>query len=275
MSSSRVAYLLAACVFSASILASAQQSTATVVLPPVVQRDPQAVSLLQQSLALMTKGVPVTDATLSGSATRTAGSDQESGEVVLQAKGTQESKVALRLSNSTYTEVRNFQDGAPEGSYAGSDSVVYPLAQHNCFTGAAWFLPPLSDLASVIGNPSANISYVGQETWDGVTVQHLRFWLPVSSPDSAAVQAIAHLSTTEVYLDFTTDLPVAMTFATHPADNSSVDMPVEIRFSNYQQASGILLPWHIQKFVNDSLNLDLTVSSVTINSGLSDSNFIL
>jgi hypothetical protein len=226
-------------------------------------------------MALMTKGVPVTDATLSGSATRTAGSDQESGEVVLKDKGTQESTVVLTLSNSTYTEVRNFQDGAPEGAYAGLDGVAYPLAQHNCFTSAVWFLPPLSALASAIGDPTANISYVGQEARDGVAVQHLRVWLSVSSPDAAAVQAVTHLSTTDIYLDFTTDLPVAMTFATHPADNSSIDMAVEIRFSNYQQESGILLPLHIQKFLNGSLNVDLTISSVTINSGLPDSNFTM
>jgi hypothetical protein len=273
MSSSRVAYLLAACVFSASILASAQQSTLTSVPPPMVKQDPQAVSLIQQSLAAMTKGVPVTDATLSGSATRIAGSDQESGEVVLQAKGTQESKVALTLSNSVYTEVRNFQGGAPEGSYAGLDGVVYPLAQHNCFTGAAWFLPPLSTLGSAIGNTGADLSYIGQEALDGVAVQHLRVWLSISSPDAAAVQAIAHLSSTDIYLDSTTDLPVAMAFTTHPADNSSIDIAVEIRFSNYQQVSGILLPLHIQKFLNGSLNIDLTISSVTINSGLPDSNF--
>ena len=252
-----------------------QQTPQTATSSPTIQQDPQAISLLQQSLVAMTKGNVITDATLSGSATRIAGSDQESGEAVLQAKGTQESKIALTLSDSTYTEVRNFQAGAPEGSYAGSDSVVYPLAQHNCFISPAWFLPPLSTIASAIGDPTTDISYIGQGTWDGVAIQHLKIWSSVSSPDVASVQAIAHLSTTDIYLDFTTNLPVAMTFTTHPAENASVDIPIEIRFSNYQQMSGILLPMHIQKFLNGSLSIDMNLSSVSINSGLPDSIFTM
>jgi hypothetical protein len=235
--------------------------------------SPQAVSLLQQSLAAMTNGVSVSDVTLSGTVTRIVGTDDASGQAVLEAKGTQESKLSLSLSGSDYSEVRNFTAGAATGSYSGPDGVVHAQAFHNCFTDAAWFFPPLSSIASALGNASANTSYVGQETVNGLAVQHVRLWLSVSSPDTAAVTAIAHLSAIDWYLDSTSALPLVVRFTTHPPDNSSVDIPVEIRFAQYQRANGVLLPFHIQKLFNGGLMLDLTISSATINSGLPDSDF--
>jgi hypothetical protein len=75
--------------------------------PITVSRDPQAIALLQQSLTNMTNGVPIADVTLSGTATRIVGPDQYSGQVALEAKGTQESRIALSLSGFSLTQVRS------------------------------------------------------------------------------------------------------------------------------------------------------------------------
>ena len=247
----------------------------TLTTQSAIVRDVEAVSLLRQSLAAMTNGVPVSDVALSGTATRIAGSDQESGQAALEAKGTQESRVSLSLSNYALTEARNFVDGAPEGTYAGSDGIAHQLAQHNCFTDAAWFFPALPSLASGLSGQSADVSYIGQETLYGRAVQHVTVWQSASSPDVAAVKAIAHLSAIDWYLDSASAMPIAVRFTAHPPENSSADMAVEVRFSNYQQVNGILLPFHIEKFLNGGLVLDLTIGSATINSGLPDSDFIL
>jgi len=251
----------------------AQQPTSTTSSPAT--SDPQAVALLQESLTALTGGVAVSDVTLTGSAHRIAGSDEELGQFTLEAKGTQESKVALTLSASTYAEVRNVSEDSPEGSFASSNGTVYPLAQHNCFTDSAWFFPPLSSLSSALSNPGENVAYVGQETLDGTAVQHVRVWLTVQSPDAVAVKLIAHLSTVDWYLDASSLLPVAERFTTHPADNASVDLSIEIRFSNYQRTDGVLVPLHIQKFLNGGLTLDLNVTSVSMNTAPSDSDFQL
>ncbi len=250
----------------------AQQSSATT---NPTTNDPQAIALLQKSLAALTGGTPVSDVTLTGTAERISGSDDETGTATLEAKGTQESKIALSLSSSTYTEVRNASDGAPEGSYAGSDATVQALAQHNCFTDPAWFFPPLSSIAASLSNTATNISYVGAETLDGTKVQHVRLWLSVTSQDAAAVNLIAHLSTVDWYLNAESFLPVAEKFTTHPPGNASVDIPVEILFSNYQQIGSVWVPFRVQKFQNGTLSLDLDISSANLNSGLSDSEFTM
>jgi hypothetical protein len=237
--------------------------------------NPQAVALLQKSVDALTGGVAVSDVTLTGNAHRIAGSDDELGQFTLEAKGTQESKIALTLSGSTYAEVHNVSEGSPAGSYASSDSTVEPLAQHNCFTDPAWFFPALSSLASALSNPTENVAYVGQETLDGTSVQHVRVWLTVQSPDAAAIKLIAHLSTIDWYLDTSSLLPVAEEFTTHPADNASLDLSVEIRFSNYQRTDGVLVPLHVQKFLNGGLTLDLNITSVSLNTSPPDSDFQL
>jgi len=236
--------------------------------------DLQALTLAERSIAAMTAGSAVSDVTLSGSATWVAGSDTETGPATLTAKGTTESRVDLNLSGGERTEVRSSADGSPQGDLIKDGGAATVEAAHNCFTDTAWFFPPLSSLAelSVSGFLA---SYMGQESLNGIAVQHLRIWQSVSSQDASAAKAIIHLSTIDWYLDSATFLPVAAKFTTHPPETFGVDMPVEILFSNYQRVNGVLLPLHIQKLLNGGLTLDLTISSAVLNSGLSDSDFNL
>src|SRR5439155_24580582 len=67
-------------------LASAQN-------PPT--SDPQAVALATKSIAALTGGNPVSDVSLTGNVTWTAGSDIEMGTGTFLAKGTGESRVDL------------------------------------------------------------------------------------------------------------------------------------------------------------------------------------
>lgn len=250
-------------------------SAATAQTQSVVVRDSQGITLLQKSVAAMSRGASVSDVTLSGTATRIAGSDQESGQVVLEAKGAQESKIALALSGYSFSEVRNYANGAATGGYVGPDGVFHAMAQHNCFIDSAWFFPMLSSLASAANNSSINVSYLGQATLNGTVVQHVATWQSVSSPDASAALAIAHLSTMDWYLDASTSIPIAVRFMTHPSDDASKDFAVEIRFSKYQSMNGVLVPFHVQKFLNGGLVLDLVISSAAFNSGIPDTDFTL
>ena len=84
---------------------------------------------------------------------------------------------------------------------------------------------------------------------------------------------LQHLTQTEIFLDATTYLLVAIAFNTHPDNNALLDIPVEFRFSDYRPVSGAQIPFHVQKFLNNSLLLDLQFSSATLNSGLSATIF--
>jgi hypothetical protein len=110
-------------------LASAQN-------PP--QSDPQTISLAAQAMAALTNGIAVSDVTLSGNATLIAGSDNETGSLTLQAKGTSESRIDLNLRGETRTEIRNNSGNSPQAEAVAPDGTTQ-WAQHNCRTEASRF----------------------------------------------------------------------------------------------------------------------------------------
>src|SRR2546423_167898 len=128
-------------------------------------------------------------------------------------------------------------------------------------------------------------AYVGQETRESQSVHHLQIWQLSAIPTPSGTPTFQHLTQVDLYLDATTLLPAALTFNTHPDNNMLLDIPVEIRFSDYRPVSGNSatvgaglspstspsspqIPFHIQKFLNNSLLLDLQFQTATLNSGL-------
>jgi len=79
----------------------------------------------------------------------------------------------------------------------------------------------------------------------------------------------------DLYLDSTTLLPASLTFQVHPDNNMSVDIFVEVLFSDYRAISGVQVPFRVQKYLNNGLALDLQLETATINSGLSASLFLV
>jgi hypothetical protein len=132
-------------------------------------------------------------------------------------------------------------------------------------TDVAWFAPQLTVL-SQLSNPSLVVSYIGQETRGTAVVQHLHFAYQSGSPDPTGF--FQGLSAEEVYLDATTFLPVAITFNAHPDSDANINIAVEIDFSAYQSVNGVMVPFQIQKLINNGVVLDLTINSAKINQGL-------
>jgi hypothetical protein len=71
-------------------------------------------------------------------------------------------------------------------------------------------------------------------------------------------------STVKVFYDPQTFLPTSLEYSIHPDDDDSQDIPVKVAFSNYQSVSGVMLPYHIERFVSRTLQLKLDVTNVSI-----------
>ena len=236
--------------------------------------DPQAVSLATKSMAALTGGNPVSDISLTGSVTWIAGSDYLTGTGTLQAKGAAESRIDLSLGGTTRSEIRSAPGGVPQGAWAkgaatAASPALQPFAQHNCWTDAAWFFPALSSLAQS-SKVNFIFSYVGLEQHGGINAQHVRV-SQVFAQDTK--NAVFRLSTMEFYLDPASGLPLAIAFQVHADNDLNTDIPMEIRFANYQAVNGVLVPFHIQRIFNGGVALDIVVTSAAINSGLLDNNF--
>ena len=234
--------------------------------------DPLAISLVQQSVTALNGGAAISDVTLTGNANWIAGSDNETGQLTLRAKGVAESRIDLNLSGGTRTEIRNDTAGFPQGESIRPDGSVRAWATHNCWINASWFFPALSFL-SATSDPTLVFSYAGLETHRQATVQHLRIFRYLAGQKPAYISLTQRISTVDIYLDATSLLPRAFVSTIHPDDDALTDIAVEILFSNYKAVNGVQTPLRIQRLVQNGLAVDLVVTGVALNSGLPDNLF--
>ncbi len=248
------------------------ETTAQQATTPASANSTQATALLSQSAAALTGGVTLTDVTLSGTARRIVGSDDESGTAVLKALATGESRMDLSFPSGPRGEVRANSASGPAGTWSGPDGVSHALAYHNLLTGPAWFFPEFT-IARLISSQNSVLSYTGQETRNGQSVLHVTASQQISNASGQTAALLQHLTQLDIFLDPSTYLPVAFDFNTHPDNDAGLDIPIEIRFSDYRPVSGAQVPFHVQKFLNNGLVLDLQFQSAVFNSGLSPAAF--
>lgn len=238
--------------------------------PQTVARDPQALTLVASALKALTGGVAVNDVVLQGTAAYVAGSDEESGTASLTARNKQESLVRLSLNAGPRQEIRN----GIAGAWSGPDGTAYCMATHNCWADASWFFPALT-LEAISADPQLAVSYLGPDTSKGRALLHLQVARVLAGQSAAPTADVLRLSVMDLYFDPQSDLPLVLDFNVHPDRDPNTNIPVEIQFGNFQSISGGLVPFRIQKYLQGTLTLDLTVTSVLLNSGVPGSEFAL
>jgi hypothetical protein len=240
------------------------------------RRDPEAVALLSRSLRVITNGVPIHDATLTGTARRIAGSDDETGEVTAKALATGESRVDYSYASGERSESRRMSPTGVVESWSGPDRSVHAVVPHNAAPLSPWFFPGAL-LQTLEQRADTALEYVGKETRGGRTVEHVTIasQVPAYHHPRVMLTLLQKSARVELYLDVATGFPVAIAYNTHPDKNLAQDIPVEIRFSDYRPVEGVQVPYQIQKYLNHARVLDLKVSTTILNSGLSATSLSL
>jgi hypothetical protein len=143
---------------------------------------------------------------------------------------------------------------------------------HNLLAEPAWFFPTFAiSRRLLVGYAVADL---GTETHNGQQAEHVSVSQNSSITSPPGAPSIQHLTQIDFFLDSTTLLPAAVSFNIHPDGNALLDIPVEIDFSDYRSISGVQIPFHIQKFLNGSLLLDIQLQNASVNSGVSASAFV-
>jgi hypothetical protein len=226
---------------------------------------------LQGALAALSPNIAISDVTLTGSVRRIAGSDDESGTATLKALSTGSARFDLSLSSGTLSEIYNSSTSGLAGAWSGPDGALHTIPFHNLLSEPAWFFPTFAISRRL--STTYVVTDLGPETRNGRQVEHISVSQNAPSQLPTAPLFFQHLTQLDFFVDSTTFLPAAIAFTVHPDNNALVDIPIEIDFSDYRSVSGALIPFHIQKFLNNSLLLDFEVQSTAINSGLSASEF--
>jgi hypothetical protein len=173
-------------------------------------------------------------------------------------------QISLSLTRGTLSEMRTWQNGHPSGSWTGFNGIRHTMAEHNCWTDAVWFFPALS-LLSDYADPNLVFTDLGQQQYNGGSVEHIQIYRTATGLDADDLQLLAQMSTVDYYLDSQTALPVAFAFATHPDNDLSRDIPVAVLYTNYTGVGGIQVPLQLTEAVNGTVMLQVSISSASPN----------
>lgn len=199
-----------------------------------------------------------------------AGSDDEAGSFEYRAiPGS--NRLDLNFPNGTRSEMRATSANGVAGNWIGPDAVVHEIADHNLLVDSGW--SPILVLNGLMASSNSFLNYVGPETKNGLSVLHLTFYriFPAEPTSSAAIWL--HDSQINVYIDPITFYPLVLDFNTHPDNDAATDIPVEIRFADYRSVGSVMMPFHIQRYLNGNLSLELQAQAASVNSGVSASAF--
>jgi hypothetical protein len=120
-----------------------------------------------------------------------------------------------------------------------------------------------------IQNPNMSFAYIGQEKVQGGLVEHVRISLPAAGDDNTD----SLISQLDIFLD-TQTLVVLKTerfvFDPEAYQNHSV---LATQYSDYRPIATVLMPFHIENYLDGQKVRDVVFSSVQVNVGVPDVQF--
>lgn len=233
-------------------------------IPTTVQRDPQAVAVLQQAISTMAP-TPPTDSRATGTVTVVEGSTTQQGTIEILTLGTTQTSETLGLPDAQRSIV--YANGVSRDSYGAQSS--NPAMQLVLSDQSADF--PLPFFSSALANPDESITYIGPETLAGRSVQHIQVWNSFASRPH--LRTLTSFSLKDVWIDTTPHLPTKIAYLRRASGGLAPGIPMEVLFSNYNSVSGVQYPLQIQKSRNGTPWQTITIQSVTFNTGLSTAQF--
>lgn len=226
-----------------------------------------ATTLLNQLATAFSKGNVVHQVQLTGNATWHVGSLNDTGSAVLSAATTGSSQLRLSLSSSgTRIEAESGQGTNLACTWAGEDGIAHAIDPGNCWRSVIWFLPPLSLQPSLLPTYLGAVDLgSGTVGFGPTTYRHLQSEMVFPNLSGTLVSDIMQRSTADLGLDPTSLLPAVLAYSIRPDNGAPILIAIEIHYSNYQAINGVQIPFTIQRYVNGSLQLEISVVSAQVN----------
>jgi len=227
-------------------------------------RDQQAVAVLRQSFAAMGGALPA-DSVATGTVTLVEGSRTEEGTIRIATRGPDQSVEDI-TTPSDHRIVVYSRLAAAETKGGNQKTSRLELAASSQTPDF-----PLPLIAWALASPDAAASYVGLEQVNGESLHHIRIWNAFAS--NAALKTLAEFSVRDIWIDNRRFLPRRISCLRREAGGAVPRIPVDVFFTDFQSVSGVLYPFLIHKNFNGTPWLTITISTVKLNTGLSDTDF--
>lgn len=234
---------------------SVQSQTATSQTPSLFQ---------QQAQIAVSGGKAFSVVNLTATAEWIAGSDRESGTAQLQANADGSTNVQLALSKASRTEVQGKADLSRACAWTDGTGKSHDIIGPNCLIAIPWFAPGLFVQPSAGLSPLLGTTDDGTVSKDSSTFHQVSYLLKLTGTNTPATNQRVKDSAVKVLYDPETHLPASLEYFIHPDRDDSRNIPVRVVFSNYQAVSGVMLPFHIERYVNRTLQLKLDVSNASV-----------
>lgn len=235
-------------------------------LPTAPARDQQAVVVLQQSFAAMGRTLP-TDSVATGTITLVEGSRTEEGTIRITSRSHDQS--LEDITTPTDHRVIVYSRLAAAETKAGKTKAASLELSLNSQTPDF----PLPLVAWALASPDAAVSYVGLEQVNGESVHHIRVWNSFATRPE--FRSLAEFSVRDIWIDGARFLPRKIAYHRREAGGAVPRIPVETFFEDYKSIGGVSYPFLIKKNLNGTPWATITISTVTLNTGLSDTDFPL
>jgi hypothetical protein len=258
----RILSLFAALILSSPNVAASQQATTFASQRP--RREPQAAALLEATVSAMGGTIPV-DSVATGNVTIVAGSQTSTGATRILTRGTNQTSIQFQTTNVNWSVI--YSNGqANRVDTTGTRVLPMELAASS---QCLYF--PFPFLSGLLNNSEVSLQYVGQESLDSSPANHIRVQNTYAS--SPSLQFLSDFTTTDIWLDASTALPVRISLTRRNGGGSSPKIPISFSYSNYKIIAGVLYPFSIQEFLTGTLWAATSIQSVTFNTGLSEKDF--
>ena len=246
--------------FFCTILGFTRQTCAQQTFPP---GNNTAAAFLAEVALKYPGAVLLQSVTLNANAKWTLGNQKESGTAVLQAQSDGSSSMQLTLDTASRTESRTALGNSRACQWTDSQG-NHQLNPVDCNASVAWFAPVLSiqPLSTVL--QLLNIVDDGQATRDSGVFRQISFRTPLSGISPFITSFMTTGTHVSVLYNQQTLLPDSVEFTQHSDKDLNTTIPVRIVYSNYQPVAGVPVPYQIDRYVGNLLQLSLTITSVSL-----------
>ena len=202
--------------------------------------------------------------TLNGNASWTVGSLHETGTAKLQAGVDGSAIVQLMLNTASRTDAMTGVDQGRTCLWSDKAGTTHEVVGANCLVAIPWFAPALlsqnqASLPSLLRGEDHGIT-----TRDGAEVHELDLTLKLAGQTDTLTQQMIEASRVKVFYDPKSLTATSLEYSVFFDGNDVTRLPVRVLFSDYRTVSGVLLPFHIDRYVQKSLQLSLDISNASI-----------
>jgi hypothetical protein len=236
--------------------------------PTTTTRDPQAMSVLSNAVTALGGSAiaAIQDTVVQATFTPPQGHGAGPGTVTFKTKGA--NKIRSDASNGSATAIAIFNNGR---EFRTTPKGLTPAQSANADHKRIEHLPALM-LAQELARTDFSAAYIGQETVEGHSVNHIRLFR-ISNRNPAADAQLTKNSELNVFVDAQTYQIVKISFPYVAETDWRQSVPMEIYYDAYQTVNGIAVPFHVRTVFNGQPAGELQVTSVAINQGTPDSVF--